>query len=67
MINCFVCGKKKEDYEVWWNKIAIGITYESEFQNNDIIRSMTDKSMMCHTCIQTIEKRVKEDNSPDSV
>ena len=60
MINCFVCGKKKEDYEVWWNKTAICITYDSEFQNNDIIRNMSDKSMMCHTCIKTIEKEVEE-------
>lgn len=60
MINCFVCGKKKKDYEVWWNKIVIGITYDSEFQNNEIIRNMSDKSMMCHECIKTIEKTVEE-------
>jgi hypothetical protein len=60
MGNCFVCGKKKEDYEVWWNKLVIGITYDSEFQNNDVIRNMSDKSMMCHTCIKTIEKKVEE-------
>ncbi len=60
MINCFVCGKKKEDYEVWWNKIVIGITYDSEFQNNETIRNMSDKSMMCHGCIKTIEKIVEE-------
>jgi len=60
MKNCFVCGKKKEDYEVWWNKLAIGITYDSEFQNNEIVCSMSDKSVMCHTCIKTIEKRIKD-------
>ncbi len=60
MINCFVCGKKKKDYEVWWNKIVIGITYDSEFQNNEVIRNMSDKSMMCHECIKTIEKMVEE-------
>ena len=60
MINCFVCGKKKEDYEVWWNKIVIGITYDSEFQNNETICNMSDKSMMCHECIKTIEKIVEE-------
>ncbi len=60
MINCFVCGKKKEDYEVWWNKLVIGITYDSEFQNNETIRNMSDKSMMCHGCIKTIEKIVGE-------
>ncbi len=59
MINCFMCRKKKEDYEVWWNKITICITYDSEFQNNEIIRNMSDKSMMCHTCIETIEKKVE--------
>ena len=62
MGDCFVCGKKKEDYEVWWNKLAIGITYDSEFQNNHIIRSMSDKSIMCHECIKTIEKIVEEKN-----
>lgn len=60
MINCFVCGKKKKDYEVWWNKLVIGITYDSEFQNNEVIRNMSDKSMMCHECIKTIEKIVEE-------
>ena len=60
MIKCFVCGKKKKDYEVWWNKIVIGITYYSEFQNNEVIRNMSDKSMMCHECIKTIEKIVEE-------
>ena len=60
MINCFVCGTKKEDYEVWWNKLVICITYNSEFQDNNIIRSMSDKSMICHACIKIIEKRVEE-------
>ena len=60
MINCFVCGKKKEDYEVWWNKLVIGMTYDSEFQNNDILRNMSDKSMICHICIKTIEKKDSE-------
>jgi hypothetical protein len=62
MTNCFVCGKKKEDHEVWWNKIAICITYDSEFQNNEIISNMSDKSMMCHACIKTMEKKVGEKN-----
>ncbi|MGI0056457.1 MAG: hypothetical protein ACREAK_03680 [Nitrosarchaeum sp.] len=60
MINCFVCVKKKENYEVWWNKLVICITYNSEFQDNNIIRSMSDKSMICHACIKIIEKRVEE-------
>jgi len=63
MVNCFVCGKKKKDHEVWWNKIVIGITYDSEFQNNKTIRNMSDKSMMCHECIKTIEKIVRENKS----
>ena len=66
MIDCFVCGKKKEDYEVWWNKITICITYDSEFQNNEIIRNMSDKSMMCHTCIKMIEKKLKRKRSNNS-
>jgi len=60
MTNCFACGKKKEDYEVWWNKIVIGITYDSEFQDNETIRNMSDKSMMCHDCIKAIEKIMEE-------
>ncbi|MGY5150260.1 MAG: hypothetical protein ACW9W3_09365 [Candidatus Nitrosopumilus sp. bin_68KS] len=58
-MNCFVCGKKKEDYEVWTNKIVIGATYNSEFQNHEIIRKLPDKSMICHVCIKTIEKQVE--------
>ena len=60
MTNCFVCRKKKEGHEVWWNKLAICITYDSEFQNNETIRKMSDKSMMCHVCIRTVEKIVEE-------
>ncbi|MBA0907987.1 MAG: hypothetical protein ITD33_06400 [Nitrosarchaeum sp.] len=63
MTICFNCGKKKEDYEVWWNKLVIGITFDSEFQNNQTIRSMTDKSMMCHDCIKIIEKSVDKKNN----
>ena len=59
-MNCFVCAKKKEDYEVWTNKIVIGATYNSEFQNNDIICNLSDKSVMCHECIRTIEKEVED-------
>jgi len=59
MINCFGCGKKKEDYEEEWNKITTYNTYDSELQNNDIIHNMSDKSMMCHACIKMIEKKLK--------
>ncbi|MDH3312317.1 MAG: hypothetical protein OEM28_04110 [Nitrosopumilus sp.] len=58
-MNCFVCGKKKEDYQVWNNKVVIGATYDSEFQNNEIIRNLSDKSVICHNCMKTIEKQVK--------
>jgi hypothetical protein len=57
-VNCFICGKKKEDFEVWTNKIVIGATYNSEFQNNEVIRNLSDKSVICHVCIKTIEKQV---------
>jgi hypothetical protein len=59
-MNCFVCEKKKQDYEVWTNKIVIGATFDSEFQNNDNIRKLSDKSVICHECIKTIEKEVDE-------
>ena len=42
-MNCFVCGKEKKDFEVWSNKLVIGITFDSDFQNNDIISNMSDK------------------------
>lgn len=59
-MNCFVCGKKKEEYQVWTNKIVIGATYDSEFQNNDIIRNLSEKSVICHPCIKELERIVDE-------
>jgi len=59
-MNCFVCGKKKQDFEVWSNKLIISITYNSDFQNNDIISNMSDKSIICHQCIITIQKKVQD-------
>ena len=59
-MKCFGCSKKKEDYDVWTNKIVIGATYDSEFQDNDTIRSMSDKSVICHDCVQTILNKVEE-------
>jgi len=59
-MNCFVCSKKKEDFEVWHNKIIIGATYDSEFQNNEHIRKMDDKSVICHNCIETILININE-------
>ncbi len=58
-MNCFVCAKKKEDYEVWTNKIVIGATCDSEFQNDEIIRSLSDKSVICHDCIKAIEQKIE--------
>ena len=59
-MNCIACSKKKGDYEVWTNKIIIGATYDSKFQDNDIIRSMSNKSVICHDCVQTVLNKVKE-------
>ena len=59
-MNCFVCGKEKKDFEVWSNKLVIGITFNSDFQNNDIISNMSDKSIICHQCIIEIQNKVKD-------
>jgi len=60
-IHCFLCGKEKKDFEVWSNKLVIGITYDSDFQNNDIISNMSDKSIICHPCIIEIQKKVEDE------
>ena len=52
---------EKQDFEVWSNKLVIGITYDSDFQNNDIISNMSDKAIICHQCIIVIQKKVKDD------
>ena len=57
-MNCFVCSKKKEDYEVWINKIVIGAMYNSDFQDKDIIRNMPDRSVIYHNCIREIKRRI---------
>lgn len=59
-MNCFVCGKKKEDYQVWTNKIVISATYDSAFQDHDIICNLSDKSVICHKCIKSIEGEVNQ-------
>jgi hypothetical protein len=59
-MNCFVCGKEKKDFEVWSNKLVIGITFDSDFQNNDIISNMSDTSIICHQCIIEIQNKVKD-------
>lgn len=53
-MNCFVCSKKKKDFEVWTNKTVIGATYDSVFQDHDIIRQLPDKSVICHDCMRKI-------------
>ena len=60
-MNCFVCGKEKKDFEVWSNQLVIGITFDSDFQNNDVISNMSDKSIICHQCIIEIQNKVKYD------
>ena len=57
-MNCFVCSKKKEDFEVWNNKIVIGATYDSVFQNHDVIKDLRRDSVICHTCIKKIQDEV---------
>ena len=59
-MNCIVCSKKKEDFEVWHNKVIIAATYDSEFQNNEHVRNMTEKSIICHDCILEIKNQVEE-------
>ena len=61
-MNCFVCGKKKQDFEVWSNKLVIGITFDSDFQKNDVISNMSEKSIICHPCIIDIQKKVKAES-----
>ena len=60
-MNCFVCGKEKKDFEVWSTKLVIGITYDSNFQNNDIISNMSHKSIISHPCIIEIQNKVKDE------
>ena len=64
-MNYFVCGKEKQDFEVWSNKLVIGITYDSDFQNNDVISSMSDKSVICHKCVIEIQKKVKSQSNSE--
>jgi len=59
-VNCFGYGKKKEDHQVWTNKIVIGATYDSVFQDHDVIRNLPDKSVICHGCIKSIEEEVDQ-------
>ncbi len=60
-MDCTVCSKKKEDFEVWSNKIIIAATYDSEVQNHKSIRKMTETLVICHNCMQSVINKVNED------
>jgi len=45
---------------VWSNKIVIGATFNSDFQDNEIIRIMDEKSVICHDCVQMILDKITE-------
>ncbi len=60
-MECIVCSKKKEDFDVWSNKIIITSTYDSELQNHESIRKMTETSVICHNCMQSVINKVNED------
>jgi len=60
-MDCFVCSKTKKDFEVWSNKIIIAATYDSDLQNHESIRKMTETSIICHDCMQSIIDKVNED------
>ena len=59
-MDCMICSKRKEDFEVWHNKIVVAATYDSEFQNHEQIRKMDDKSIICHDCILSIKEEVEK-------
>ncbi|QLH02898.1 hypothetical protein C5F47_04715 [Nitrosopumilus cobalaminigenes] len=59
-MNCMICSKRKEDFEVWHNKVVVAATYDSEFQNHEQIRKMDDKSIICHDCILSIKEEVEK-------
>ncbi|MBI1662369.1 MAG: hypothetical protein IS860_02525 [Nitrosopumilus sp.] len=53
-MDCFVCSKKKENYEVWSNKIVISATYDPKVQDHDVIRELSQYDVICHGCMQKI-------------
>lgn len=59
-MECLVCGKKKEDFAVWSNKIIIAATYDSDTQNHENIRKMDKDSVICHDCMQSTINQVNE-------
>ena len=40
----------------------MGITFDSDFQKNDVISNMSEKSIICHQCIIDIQKKVKAES-----
>jgi len=38
----------------------MGATSDSEFQHNYIIYNLSDKSVICHDCVKTMEIKVEE-------
>ena len=58
LVNCFVCSKHKEDYEVWTNKVVIGATYDSVFQEHDVVKKLQRDSVICHMCMKKIQDEV---------
>jgi len=59
-MNCVSCSKTKGDYDVWSNKIIIGATFDSAFQDVDVIRNMDEGDVICHQCVQMILEKIKE-------
>jgi len=59
-MNCVSCSKTKSDYDVWSNKIIIGATFDSAFQDVDVIRNMDEGDVICHQCVQMILEKIEE-------
>jgi len=57
---CVSCSKVKKDYDVWSNKIIICATFDSVFQDVDVIRGMSDGDVICHTCVQKILDEIEK-------
>lgn len=53
-MNCFVRSKKKENFEVWSNKIVVSATYDSKVQDHDVIQKLSEHDVICHDCMQKI-------------
>jgi hypothetical protein len=58
-MNCIVCSKKKEDFEMY-SKTIIAAICDSELENHDSIRKITEKSVICHDCMQSMISKVHQ-------